>query len=88
VGAKKKKVGITTLIGNKNCFLRYSENYANAVIRGANTNGDSDSIACIAGSISGAYLGIEAIPLEWIRMIEKTQYLEDLAKRLAARKRV
>jgi len=68
------------------CFLRYADDYPKAVIRGANTNGDSDSIACIAGSISGAYLGVDAIPPEWIRMIEKTQYLEDLAKRLADKK--
>ena len=65
------------------CFLRYPDSYEKVVIRGANTNGDSDSIACIGGSISGAYLGIEAIPDDWIRRIEKTDYLEDLAIRLA-----
>jgi len=68
------------------CFLRNPESYEKAIIRGANTNGDSDSIACIAGSISGAYLGIEAIPAEWARKIEKSPYLEDLAQRLAAKK--
>ena len=36
------------------------------ILRGANTNGNSDSITCIAGSISGAYLGIDAILPEWI----------------------
>ena len=44
------------------CFLRYPDDYRKVVIRAANTNGDSDSIACIAGGISGAYLGLEAIP--------------------------
>jgi ADP-ribosylglycohydrolase len=68
------------------CFLRYPNSYEKSVIRGANTNGDSDSIACIAGSISGAYLGAEAIPVEWINRIEKTEYLQDLAERLAAKK--
>ena len=68
------------------CFLRYPESYKKCVIRGANTNGDSDSIACIAGSISGAYLGIGAVPEEWIRRIEKTEYLADLSRRLAAKK--
>ena len=55
-------------------------------IRGANTNGDSDSIACIAGGISGAYLGIDAIPDDWINRIEKTDYLNALAKRLVMKK--
>lgn len=64
------------------CFLRYPDDYEKTVFRGANTNGDSDSIACIAGSISGACLGISAIPVAWVKNIEKTQYLEDLSKRL------
>ena len=55
-------------------------------MRGANTNGDSDSIACIAGGISGAYLGIDAIPSEWVKRIEKSDYLNDLANRLAMKK--
>ena len=68
------------------CFLRHPESYEKVIIRGANTNGDSDSLACIAGSISGGYLGIEAIPAAWVRKIEKTVYLEDLAERLESKK--
>lgn len=66
------------------CFLRYPNNYKKTVIRGANTNGDSDSIACIAGAIGGAYLGIDAIPEEWIDRIEKSTYLADIASRLSS----
>ena len=65
------------------CFLKYPNDYRKTVLRGANTNGDSDSVACIAGSISGAYLGIEAIPDDWIKRIEKSKHLEDLAGRLS-----
>jgi ADP-ribosylglycohydrolase len=68
------------------CFLRNPDRYEKVVIRGANTNGDSDSIACIAGSICGAYLGIEAIPASWVQKIEKTEYLGNLAERLADKK--
>jgi len=68
------------------CFLRYPEDYAKVVIRGANTNGDSDSIACIAGSISGAFLGVDAISPDWVKRIEKPLFLEDLAQRLALKK--
>jgi ADP-ribosylglycohydrolase len=68
------------------CFLRYPDSNEKVVIRGANTNGDSDSIACIAGAISGAYLGIEAIPENWVSRIEKSQYLGELAARLADKK--
>ena len=68
------------------CFLKYPDDYRKTVLRGANTNGDSDSIACIAGGISGAYLGIDAIPDDWIKRIEKTEYLNALAKRLVMKK--
>lgn len=68
------------------CFLRYPDSYEKVVIRGANTNGDSDSIACIGGSISGAYLGMGAIPQDWAKRIEKSVYLDDLSSRLAEKK--
>ena len=67
-------------------FMRYPDDYEKVIIRGANTNGDSDSIACIGGSISGAYLGIDAIPEDWVKRIEKSDYLDDLATRLAEKK--
>jgi len=65
------------------CFLRYPYSYEKCVLRAANTNGDSDSIACIAGAISGAYLGFEAIPQSWAERIENKVYLADLGARLA-----
>ena len=68
------------------CFLRSPDDYQKTVIRGANTNGDSDSVACIAGALSGAWLGAEGIPEEWAARIEKRDILEALAKRLLQKK--
>jgi len=51
--------------------MKYPNSYEK-VVRGANTDGDSDSIACIGSSISGAYLGIDAIPEDWVKRIEKS----------------
>ncbi len=68
------------------CFLKYPQDYRKVVVRAANTNGDSDTIACIAGAISGAYLGAGAIPAEWIKRIEKSTYLATLAEGLAKKK--
>lgn len=65
------------------------EGYVEAVRYGANTPGDSDSIACIAGGIAGALWGLgsgidgRGVPAEWVDMIEKSAYLGDLADRLA-----
>jgi ADP-ribosylglycohydrolase len=61
------------------CFCRSPEDYRRTVLTGANTVGDSDSIACIAGAISGAYNGIEAIPEHWRREVENSAMLHEVA---------
>ena len=47
------------------CVRQCPDNYAGAVRLGANIAGDSDSVACIAGGISAARCGLEAIPGDW-----------------------
>ena len=69
------------------CFCKSPDDFLATIRRGANTQGDSDSIACIAGGISGAYLGIRALPPDWIARLEKSEYLADVAHRLAAVRR-
>ncbi len=68
------------------CVMRHPDDYVAAVRRGANSNGDSDSIASIAGGILGARLGIEAIPPVWQARCENRTYLLILAERLAAKR--
>lgn len=68
------------------CVMRYPDDYRKAIWRAANFDGDSDSVACITGAIMGARLGVEAIPADWLARIEKSEYLADLADRLAAKK--
>ncbi len=64
------------------CFLRSPSDYRATVLRAANTDGDSDSLACIAGAISGAYNGLEAIPEAWRTRVERADELRDVAHRL------
>lgn len=66
------------------CFWRSPADFARTVLTAANTNGDSDSIACIAGAISGAFNGLDSIPLNWRRTIEGADELMGLAARLEA----
>lgn len=66
------------------CFLIYPYEFKAAIRLAANINGDSDTVACITGGISGAYLGFERLPREWVKRLEKSAYLEDVARRLAA----
>jgi ADP-ribosylglycohydrolase len=68
------------------CFLKHPRDYLAAIRLAANTSGDSDSLAGITGGISGAYLGIQALPPAWVERIEKSAYLADVARRLAVKK--
>lgn len=65
------------------CILRHPDDYVRCMRRAANTNGDSDSIACIAGGIMGARLGLEAIPLTWQQRCEHHDLLFDLGMRMS-----
>ena len=64
------------------CVLRAKGDFRAAVLRGANSSGDSDSIACIAGAVAGAGLGIAAIDASWARDVEKAELLSLLASTL------
>lgn len=61
------------------------EGYVEAVRYAANTDGDSDSIACVAGAFAGAMWGIggRGVPDRWISWVEKSKNLGQLADRLA-----
>ncbi len=53
---------------------------ANAVAKGK--KGDTDSIACLVGAMSGAYNGIGAIPKKWLNRIENRKTLIKVAEKL------
>ncbi|MEV5281910.1 ADP-ribosylglycohydrolase family protein [Streptomyces sp. NPDC051994] len=52
------------------CFLLFPGEPLTALRRAACTQGDSDSIACLAGAFAGAHLGAAAWPKEWTERIE------------------
>jgi poly(ADP-ribose) glycohydrolase ARH3 len=64
------------------CFLKQPGSYRDCVIYAVSLGGDTDTIACMAGAISGAYLGIEAVPQKWRAKLENRNYIEALAEKL------
>ena len=64
------------------CVWRAEGDYRRTVLLASNTDGDSDSIACIAGSIAGALRGTAALPTEWLAVLEDKNELADLAEEL------
>ena len=63
-------------------FLRHPDSFEKTVIYAISLGGDTDTIGAMAGAISGAYLGIEAIPTKWQIKLENQEYITELAERL------
>jgi len=70
------------------CFLYSPDDFETTVINGANlVPGDTDSIACIAGALSGAHNGIDKIPSKYLDSLESRKKIEDLAAELFIKSR-
>ncbi len=67
-------------------FLKTPQDYRQTVLNAANITGDSDSTACIAGAISGAYNGSKNIPQEWINVVENTNLILEIATALHSKR--
>ena len=59
---------------------RHHSDVRSAILEGANAHGDSDSIATLAGALVGARVGLIALPNEWVRDLERSTDLLELAK--------
>ncbi|MBU3923764.1 MAG: ADP-ribosylglycohydrolase family protein [Nanoarchaeota archaeon] len=65
------------------CFLYSPNSFEETLINAANLiPGDTDSIACIAGTLTGARNGYEAIPEKFKTKLEDISLLEILAEQL------
>jgi poly(ADP-ribose) glycohydrolase ARH3 len=64
-------------------FLRYPSSYEDCLYCAIMHGGDRDTLGAMAGAISGAYLGFEAIPLFWLDKLENREMIQELAMELA-----
>lgn len=48
------------------CFLRHPDSFQAVLHEAIFAGGDTDTIACMAGAISGAFLGETAVPQRWL----------------------
>lgn len=59
------------------CFLN-TENYKDCVLKAVNLGFDTDTVACVAGSMAGLYYG--DIPEEWIKDIRNKKLIDEIIK--------
>ncbi len=65
-------------------FLKYAKSFEDCFFCAILNGGDRDTLGAMACAISGAYLGIEAIPQSWREKLENLETIETLALSLAS----
>jgi poly(ADP-ribose) glycohydrolase ARH3 len=63
-------------------FLRHPTSFEACLYCAILNGGDRDTLGAMAGAVSGAYLGLEAIPPVWQEKLENRHHLETLALKL------
>jgi len=61
------------------CALKYQNDFKKAIVAAVNHKGDSDSTGAVAGNILGAYLGLSAIPQEYLDNLELRDVILEIA---------
>ncbi len=64
-------------------FVRHRDDPKAAILEGANTPGDSDSLATLAGALVGVRCGLSALPKAWVEQVERSEEFLDLARLVA-----
>ena len=49
-------------------------------LKAVNLGGDTDTIAAIAGGLAGLYYGYESIPKDWLDVIRRRDWIEELCR--------
>jgi poly(ADP-ribose) glycohydrolase ARH3 len=65
------------------CFLANRDSFEKAVESAIFLGGDTDTIASMTGSISGAALGESSIPQRWLRRVTETAHTPDKMRQIA-----
>jgi ADP-ribosylglycohydrolase len=63
------------------CLITTS-NLKECLLKAVNLGDDTDTIAAIAGGLAGLYYGYEAIPQEWVAVIKRREWIEDMCEKM------
>ena len=63
-------------------FMKHPDSFEGCLFTSILNGGDADTVGAMACGISGAYLGIKAIPDNWILKLENHEYIKALAEKL------
>lgn len=65
--------------------LATTDSYRECVLKAVNLGDDTDTVAAVAGGFAGGVYGLKAIPREWLKSLQRKEYIEDLCEKAALR---
>lgn len=65
------------------CLLN-TTSYKECVLKAVNLGDDTDTVAAVAGGLAGLFYGYNSMPEEWLAVIVKRDYVEDICNKLHA----
>lgn len=68
-------------------FLSNRHSFQDSIIEAVNMGGDTDTLACLVGSLSGAYHGLNALPSRWVADLVNMNQLKLRAEALVKGKK-
>jgi poly(ADP-ribose) glycohydrolase ARH3 len=64
------------------CFLKFNGDFKKSVSQAVCLGGDTDTIGAMTGALCGAHLGVEAIPKQWLDVLENGEKGRDYVMEL------
>lgn len=68
---------VSTLEAALWCLLNTAD-YKSLALKAVNLGGDTDTTAAVAGGLAGIIYGVESIPAEWLSILKRRDYLEQI----------
>ena len=62
--------------------IQYTNNLKMCLRISVNHDGDSDSVACIAGSVLGAFHGMAIVPKDWLDCLAEKERMETFLSKI------
>lgn len=61
-----------------------TSSFSECVLKAVNLGDDTDTVGAVAGGLAGLWYGFESIPKEWIDVLARKGWIEDLCERFEA----
>jgi ADP-ribosylglycohydrolase len=59
-----------------------TDTFKDCLLKAVNLADDTDTVAAIAGGIAGLYYGYEQVPKEWLSVIKRREWIEDMCEEM------